>query len=71
MGFISVKQFAEQYSLPLDKAYQLSRAKGFPAIRIGRTIKIDEVNVRAWLERQYGKKVNEDGRICSWHGLGR
>lgn len=57
MGFISVKQFADQFSLPMAKAYQCTRAKGFPAIRIGRTIKIDEVNLRPWLERQYGKQI--------------
>jgi len=63
MGFISVKQFAEAYGLPLDKAYQFTRAKGFPALRIGRKIQIDEVNVRSWIERQYGHVINSDGRI--------
>lgn len=57
MGFITVKQFAEDYNLPMSKAYQCTRAKGFPAIRIGRTIKIDAQNVRSWIERQYGKKI--------------
>lgn len=57
MAFISVKQFAEAYGLPMDKAYQCTRAKGFPALRLGRKIQIDEVNVRAWIEKQYGKTI--------------
>jgi len=57
MAFISVQQFADEYGLPMPKAYQCTRAKGFPAIRIGRLIKIDEQNVRPWLERQYGKSI--------------
>jgi excisionase family DNA binding protein len=57
MAFISVKQFASSYGLPLDKAYQMSRAKGFPAIRLGRKIQIDEPNVRPWIEKQYGKTI--------------
>lgn len=63
MAFISVKKFAELYGLPLDKAYQMSRAKGFPALRLGRKIQIDEVNVRSWIEKQYGHCINSDGRI--------
>ncbi|MBW8383532.1 MAG: helix-turn-helix domain-containing protein [Youngiibacter sp.] len=63
MGFISVKQFAEAYGLPMDKAYQMSRSKGFPALRIQRKILIDEVNVRSWIERQYGNVITADGRI--------
>lgn len=67
MGFITVKQFATEYNLPMYKAYQCTRAKGFPAIRIGRTIKIDEVNVRPWIERQYGKKITMDQGLKSWN----
>ena len=44
---ISVKEFASEYGLGANKAYEMVNSKGFPAIKLGRKIlvvrdKIDE-----------------------------
>lgn len=55
--FITVEVFAERYGLKSAKAYQLTRAKGFPCIRIGRIIHIYADDVDTWIRRTFGKTI--------------
>lgn len=54
---ITVAEFAKIYGLKQAKAYQLTRAKGFPCIRIGRIIHIYAADVEPWLKKNYGNVI--------------
>lgn len=50
--YISVKQMAEKLNISLDTAYTYTHAHDFPAIRIGRTVRIPEDKLEKWLEKR-------------------
>lgn len=54
---ITVKEFAEAYGLSQYKAYQMSRAKGFPAIRHGRTVRIVAEDLDQYFRSYYGRRL--------------
>lgn len=54
---ITVKEFAEEYGLGLNKAYELVRAKGFPMFRLGKKILIISSKVDEFMESCIGKKI--------------
>lgn len=57
---LTVKQAAELLQLSEDTVYPLTHRADFPAVRIGRTIRIPRVLLLAWVEDQAGK--NSGGR---------
>lgn len=53
---MTVKDFAIEYGLGLNKAYELVNTKDFPKLRCGRKIIIIRTKVDEWLSRQVGKQ---------------
>ncbi len=50
--FFGPKELASFLGIGITKAYQLSRSTGFPAMRIGKNIRISRDGFRRWVERQ-------------------
>ena len=53
---LTVKEIAEQMQICKPAAYQLVNSPGFPAVHIGRVIRIPEAAFQRWLEQQTGGK---------------
>lgn len=51
---INTKELAEILDISIDKARQLTRAKNFPAIKVGREKKIILSRLDEWLEDNIG-----------------
>lgn len=51
---INTKELAEMLDISIDKARQLTRAKNFPAIKVGREKKIILSKLDEWLEENIG-----------------
>lgn len=51
-NYISVKQMAEKLNISLDTAYVYSHMEGFPAIKVGRIIRISEDKLERWLDKR-------------------
>lgn len=51
---INTKELAEMLDISIDKARQLTRAKNFPAIKVGREKKIILSKLDDWLEDNIG-----------------
>lgn len=51
---INTKELAEMLDISIDKARQLTRAKNFPAIKVGREKKIILSKLDEWLEQNIG-----------------
>lgn len=51
---INTKELAEMLDISIDKARQLTRAKNFPAIKVGREKKIILSKLDNWLEDNIG-----------------
>lgn len=51
---INTKELAEMLDISIDKARQLTRAKKFPAIKVGREKKIILSRLDEWLEDNIG-----------------
>jgi excisionase family DNA binding protein len=49
--YISVKQMAERLNIGLDTAYVYSHMDGFPAVKIGRIIRIPVDALEKWLNK--------------------
>jgi len=56
---ITVKEFAQVYGLSEYKAYQMSRSKGFPAIRHGRTVRIVAQDLDQYFRSNYGRVIKK------------
>lgn len=52
---MTVKEFCEEYSVGINKGYELINCEGFPMLRVGRKILILRSKVDQWLEMQVGK----------------
>lgn len=51
---VNTKELAEMLDISIDKARQLTRAKNFPAIKVGREKKIILSKLDEWLEQNIG-----------------
>lgn len=51
---ITVKEFASEYSLGMNKAYEIVHAKDFPMIKFGTKILIIKDKIEEWLENNIG-----------------
>lgn len=51
--FISVQELKEFFGIPQNQAYRLIRKKGFPAIKVGKSYRIDSTKLEDWLSRNY------------------
>lgn len=51
---LTVKEFASEYNIGTNKAYEMAHSKNFPMIRLGRKILIIKDRVEEWLENNIG-----------------
>jgi excisionase family DNA binding protein len=49
---LTVEQLGQVLRVSRAKSYQILRQPGFPAVRLGRAIRIPREALRCWLERQ-------------------
>lgn len=49
---LSVKQAADALGIGINQAYNLVRAPGFPALKIGSRYLISKTGLEAWIEEQ-------------------
>ena len=59
---LTVKQAAELLQISTDLMYDLANRRDFPAIRIGRTIRIDRDKLHQWMDREV--MYHMDGRCA-------
>lgn len=52
---ITVKEFAQKYSIGLNKAYEIVNSMGFPMIKAGRKIIVLNVQADEWMTNQIGR----------------
>ena len=53
---MTVKEFAVEYGVGVNNAYEMVNSVGFPMIRCGRKIIIIKSKVDEWLESKIGNK---------------
>ena len=51
--FISVQELKDLFSIPQSQVYKLIRKKGFPAIKLGKSYRIDSLKLENWIDRNY------------------
>lgn len=51
---MTVKEFAELMGIGYIKAYELTRSKGFPCIKVGKKILIITSMIDEWIENSIG-----------------
>lgn len=51
---LTVSQAAELLQLGRDTMYHLTHVDGFPAIRLGRAVRINRAALQAWLDQNNG-----------------
>ena len=51
---ITVREFASEYSIGTNKAYEMVHSKDFPMVKLGRKILIIKDRVDEWLENNIG-----------------
>lgn len=51
---LTVSQAAELLQLGRDTMYQLTHVDGFPAIRLGRAVRINREGLQRWLDQNNG-----------------
>lgn len=49
---INMAEFASVMSIGRNKAFELIRQPGFPAVRVGRRVIIPVTALKSWLEKQ-------------------
>ena len=52
---ITVKEFAEEYGVGINKAYEMVNSKGFPVVKLGRKILVIKDKVDEFLYNKVGK----------------
>lgn len=60
-ALLSVRQFQELTGFGRVRCYELCNSKNFPALRIGRTIRINRDGLRRWIEQQTGGQALPGG----------
>jgi excisionase family DNA binding protein len=48
---LTVDEVAERLRLTIPRVYELARRKQIPCVRIGRQVRFDESQLRAWIEQ--------------------
>ncbi len=56
---MSVEDLKKLFGIGINKAYEITRYKGFPALKIGRKIIIPKKQLEQWLENQTIMQLNE------------
>ncbi|MDN5317243.1 MAG: hypothetical protein PWR08_1368 [Thermoanaerobacterium sp.] len=56
---MSVEDLKKLFGIGINKAYEITKYKGFPAIHIGRKIIIPKKQLEQWLENQTIMQLNE------------
>ncbi len=56
---MSVEDLKKLFDIGINKAYEITKYKGFPAIHIGRKIIIPKKQLEQWLENQTIMQLNE------------
>ena len=56
--FISVQELKEFFGIPQSQAYRLIRKKGFPAIKFGKSYRIDSTKLENWLDKNYATAID-------------
>ena len=51
---ITIKEFANEYGLGINKAYEMAHSKDFPIIKLGRKILIVSNRVEEWINNNIG-----------------
>ena len=49
---VSIEEFAAMVGIGKTKAYELSKSKGFPAVRLGKRVVIPVERLKKWLAEQ-------------------
>jgi len=62
---LTIPEMAKFLQIGITKAYEMSHWRGFPAIRIGRSIRVPKKALMEWLEQQ-GKQ--EEPRLTAIRG---
>ena len=53
-AMLTMRQVQEVLGISRPKVYELAHTQGFPAIRIGRTIRVPRQSLVTWIEAQAG-----------------
>lgn len=53
---ITVKEFATEYNIGTNKAYEMVNSKGFPIVRLGRKILVIRDKIDEFLYNNVGEK---------------
>ena len=53
---ITVKEFATEYNIGTNKAYEMVNSKGFPIVRLGRKILVIRDRIDEFLYNNVGEK---------------
>ena len=51
--FMSVQELKEFFGIPTGQAYKIIRRKGFPAVKLGKSYRIDSLKLESWLDKNY------------------
>ena len=55
--YLTPKDIQDHLQIGRDKVYALCALKGFPAIKIGSSYRIDPAKYNKWLEKQIGTHI--------------
>ncbi len=55
--YLTPQDIQKHLQIGRDKAYALCAVKGFPAIKINKTYRIDPIKYQQWLDKQLGTKI--------------
>lgn len=56
--FLNVQDIQNLFGIGRNKAIALMNSKGFPAIKLGRTYRVDSAELEEWIKKNKGKEVN-------------
>ena len=56
-NMLTVKELQTKFNLGKNKAYKLVHTKGFPTIKIGKTILIPEEQLQLWVEDNLNSQI--------------
>jgi excisionase family DNA binding protein len=59
---LTVQQVQDILGISRVKAYELTHARGFPVIRVGRAIRVPRELFRRWLDGQAGMEGGANGQ---------
>lgn len=51
--FMSVQELKEFFDVSQGQVYKILRKKGFPAIKLGKSYRIDRMKLENWLDKNY------------------